>query len=285
MTETERPKSFFDTFRGSVLSSIPALSVVTFVLVAVKVFRASGMETSTTVAIVSTADVVALLKGVVLTLLPGFIAGVIATSIWWWAKSLPTGEDIKRLSESGEQKQYRKALAAGEFGLAWAMVGVGFFTISWPIFLAFFLPFLSCSVWITGRAFGKWRSAKVEVWLRRLMRIFGAGAATVSIAYLSLAQTVWLPLRLIEVQPGHSLALNGKALPSTFGAYVLSQDKDGASLLLEEPRAVVQVGPDVIKVDPQICIPPPSSARRFFLRTSQIIGLEEDPGSPYQICP
>ncbi len=70
----EEPKHLFETFRTRALASVPALSILTFVIVAVKVFRASGMETSTTVAIVSTADVIALLKGVVLTLLPGFLA-------------------------------------------------------------------------------------------------------------------------------------------------------------------------------------------------------------------
>jgi hypothetical protein len=106
------------------------------------------------------------------------------------------------------------------------------------------------------------------------------------IGYLSLAQTVWLPLRRIEVQPDHVVELmNGKPLPSPFGAYVLSQDSDGTSLLLDDPRAVVQAGPGAIGADPQICIPPPSGSRRFFLRPSQIIGLEKDPGSPYQTCP
>jgi hypothetical protein len=337
LTEGEQPKSFFDTFRGSVLSTLPALSVVTFLLAAIKVFRASGMETSTTAAIVTTADVVALLKGVVLTLLPGFIAVVIAASIWWWAESLSGGS----------------AISEGNLAFAWGMVGMGFFTVPWPIFMAFFIPMLIASVPLldqrlrrsegrqavrrrrllrtTSLGLGAFSLAYGAAWsimgdtssnafwtillvsflalffgliravdrtlekwdpnvhvprVRRTLRLFGAGAAAIMIAFLSLSQTVWLPLRVIEVQNGKTVELrSGEPLQSPFGAYVLSQGKDGASLLLDDPRAVVQVGPGVIGDDPQICIPGPSSARRLFLRASQIFHLDQDVGSPYQICP
>jgi hypothetical protein len=341
LTDNGQPKSFFDSFRGSALSSLPALSMVTFLLAAIKVFRASGMETSTTVAIVSTADVVALLKGVVLTLLPGAIAAAIAASIWWWAESLPGG------AGQGD------ALSGGNLAFAWGMVGMGFFTVPWPIFLAFFLPMLGTTVplldhRLRGRApkraaglvrllrtsalgvgafslayaaawsakgdtssnwfwtillvsflalfFGlyrpvdkllqKWDPDKHAPRVRRILRLFGAGAAAIMIAFLSLSQTVWLPLRTIDVQSGKTIDLKtGEPLRTPFGAYILSQGKDGASLLLEDPRAVVQVGTGIIADDPQICIPAPSSARRFFLRASQILHLEQDLGSPYQICP
>jgi len=73
---------FFDTLRGAILSSIPALSALVFVVVAVKVFRASYMETTTTVSIVSNADPFQLLKGVILTLLPGFLAALVAAAVW-----------------------------------------------------------------------------------------------------------------------------------------------------------------------------------------------------------
>jgi hypothetical protein len=55
--------SFFDTLRGAILSGIPALTALVFVVVAVKVFRASFMETTTTVSIISNADPFQLLKG------------------------------------------------------------------------------------------------------------------------------------------------------------------------------------------------------------------------------
>jgi hypothetical protein len=341
LADNEQAKSFFETFQHSVLTSVPALSVLTFLLVAVKVFRVSGMEASTTVAIVSTANTAALLKGVVLTLLPGFIAAVIAAAVWRWAESLPV---------AGEGTGMTTAHEAGDLALAWAMVAAGFFTIPWPIFLAFFMPMLLASTPLVDRrlssrktqivrikcgfrilalgisafsiAYGvAWASVgdtssnwfwtillvfflglfllvyrpvnqTLDAWdamhwrrARKILRVFGAGAAALMIGYLALSQTVWLPLRLIEVQPGKAIELNGQALPERFGAYVLTQDDKGASLLLETPRAVIQVGPKVIADNPQICIPEPSSFRRLFLRASQILHLESDPGSPYPVCP
>src|ERR1700682_5180372 len=85
MGAKEGSDNVLKTLQGTVWSSIPALSVLVFFAVTVKVFRAARMETTTTVAIVSSADTVALLKGVVLTLLPGFLAGVVAAGIWWWS--------------------------------------------------------------------------------------------------------------------------------------------------------------------------------------------------------
>jgi len=320
---------------------VPALSVLTFVLVAVKVFRVSGMEASTTVAIVSTANTVALLKGVVLTLLPGFIAAVIAAAIWRWVESLP---------DADEGTGVTTVHAAGDLALAWAMVTAGFFTIPWPIFLAFFLPMLVASAPLldqrlssrkrhiarmkhgfrilaigTGAfsiAYGvAWAAVgdtssnwfwtillvlflglfllayrpvnrTLDAWdamhwqrARKVLRVFGAGAAALMIGYLALSQTVWLPLRSIEIQPGPPIELNGRTLPERFGAYVLTQNDKGASLLLEAPRAVIELGPEVIADNPPICIPEPSSLRRLFLRASQILHLESDPGSPYPVCP
>jgi len=341
LADNEQAKSFFETFQHSVLTSVPALSVLTFVLVAVKVFRVSGMEASTTVAIVSMANTVALLKGVVLTLLPGFIAAVIAAAVWRWAESLPV---------AGGETGMTTAHAAGDLALAWAMVTAGFFTIPWPVFLAFFLPMLVASSPLADQRLSSrkrrivrmkrglrilamgtgafsigygvaWAAVAdtssnwfwtillvlflglfllayrpvnqtLDAWdgmhwqrARSTLRVFGAGAAALMIGYLALSQTVWLPLRLIEVQPGRAIELNGRTLPERFGAYVLTHDDKGASLLLEAPRAVIQVGPEVIAPNPQICIPEPSPLRRLFLRASQILHLESDPGSPYPVCP
>jgi hypothetical protein len=140
--------SFFDTLRGAILTSIPALSALVFVIVAVKVFRASMMETTTTVAIVSTANAVALLKGVILTLLPGFLAGLVAISIWWWGGVLP-----RRYSPPA----IRRALLSPQAGFAWAMVVTAFFTIWWPVFLLLLVPVLASTTalvarWKRGRA-------------------------------------------------------------------------------------------------------------------------------------
>ena len=128
-------KSFFETLRGGVLTSIPALSALVFVVVAVKSIRASGMEATTTVAVVSTADPFSLLKGIILTLLPGFLAGLTAASMWWWGGVLPTSDEVNSAHGAA-----RDALLSPQAFLAWAMIVMAFFTISWPIFLALFLP-------------------------------------------------------------------------------------------------------------------------------------------------
>jgi len=150
--EQEPGKSFFDTLRGAVVSSVPALSALVFVVVAIKVFRASMMETTTTVAIVSTADLVALLKGVILTLLPGFLAALTAASIWWWAGVLP-----ERLAGDDAPAAARRALFSPQAAFAWAMTVTAFLTIWWPIFLLLFVPVLATTVALLRRSHARTR--------------------------------------------------------------------------------------------------------------------------------
>ena len=135
-SQSQDDKTFFDTIRTTLLTSVPVLSALIFVVVSVKVFRAALMDTTTTVAIVSTADVVALLKGVILTLLPGFLAALTAAAIWWWAGVLPARLD----------RAHRDAAQRGLFSpqalWAWAMIVTAFFTVWWPIFLVLLVPVL-----------------------------------------------------------------------------------------------------------------------------------------------
>jgi hypothetical protein len=270
-------KSFFDTLRGALFASIPALSVLVFIVVAVKVFRASRMETTTTVAIVSTADVVALLKGVILTLLPGFLAALTAAAIWWWAGVLPEhaeGADPRRAAT--------RALLCPQAILAWALIVMAFFTVWWPIFLVLLLPVLFVTGVLIAQSLGRRLLATVP--LRRTLRVFGLVAAAVFVGLLTLEPSVWLPLRTITVAKG-TLTLNGKALPHQFPAYVLSSDEHGASLLLNDPRAVIQVGPNEIEKSMPLCVPPESRWRVLTLRASQVLGIDADPHSPYDVCP
>lgn len=272
MNAANNDKSFFETLRGGVLSSIPALSALVFVVVAVKVFRTSGMEATTTVAVVSTADVVALLKGVILTLLPGFLAGLTAASMWWWAGVLPKkGEEARTAAHA--------ALVSPQAFLAWAMIVMAFFTISWPIFLAFFLPIASATFLLLC---GPMTLAAA---LRPTLRAFGLGAAAVSIGFLTLTPSVWLPLRTVTVAPKHTVALQGHQLPTKFAAYVLSRDDRETSLLLADPRAVLQVSSSALEPAMPLCVPPESDSRWLFLRLSQVLGIDPDFHSPYDRCP
>jgi len=272
--DDEVSKSFIDTFRGVVLSSIPALSVFVFVVVAVKVFRASGMEATTTVSVVATADAVALLKGVILTLLPGFLAGLTAVSMWWWGGVLPRG--------TGRQEA-RAALISPQAVFAWALIVMAFYTISWPIFLALLAPIAFATLVLVRESRGR-PSSRAGL-LRPALRAVGVGAALVSIGFLTLTPTVWLPLRTITVAPGETVMLADEELPSPFAAYVLDRDEREASLLLADPRAVLQVASSRLDPEMPLCVPPESSARWLFLRLSQVLSIDPDFHSPYPECP
>lgn len=275
---------FLQTLRGTVLSSIPATSALVFFAVAVKVFRAARMETATTVAIVSSADIPALLKGVILTLLPGFLAGVVAAGVWWWSGSIASAD-----TETGEQASVEHSAWRGLFNprsaLMWSLLVMAFFTISWPAFLALFGPVAFCTVLLAIYTIRKSASNRLLRRMQVFLQAFGVLAAVTSIAWLALSPQVWLPLRLIEMKPGVVVTANGRQLPQRFGAYVLGTSEGATSLLMDEPRGVVYVPADAIKPNPPLCIHPASPLRWLFLRPSQISGLEGDYGSPYVECP
>jgi hypothetical protein len=332
---TDAP-TFFDTLRGTLLTSIPALSALVFVIVAVKVFRSSMMETTTTVAIVSTANAVDLLKGVILTLLPGFLAGLVAISIWWWGGVLPRSYD-----EPGSSDEIRRALFSPQAAFAWAMVVTAFFTIWWPVFLILLVPVLASTAalgarWARGPAAGEverrrlawelvlpplvittvlvvllvatglewpaffillvplvvlsaalvfgWSRRQPALRLRAALRVFGLVAAAVFVGILALEPSVWLPLRKVTFV-GPTPVLKRKPLPRNVAAYVLSSDDKSISLLLDKPRAVVQVDPRRVSNSMPLCVPPESSGRILTLRASQVLGIDPDPHSPYGTCP
>jgi hypothetical protein len=329
------PSGFFETLRGAVLTSIPALSALVFVIVAVKVFRASMMESTTTVAIVSSANAVALLKGVILTLLPGFLAGLAALAIWWWGSVLP-----ERIESTDADR--RKALGSAQAIFAWAMLVVAFFTVWWPVFLILAAPLLATTValcvlalrgtrepsnsqllrvaaftvpsvlvlvvtlsllaagvilWPTcvvlavlfivvalSAAFGWWPRRVPH--LRTAMRVFGLVAAAIFVGILALEPSVWLPLREVTFV-GRPPTLNPKKGPLDphVAAYVLSSDADSVSLLLQNPRAVLQISTTRVSPVMPLCVPPEATHRKFTLRASQVLGIDADPHTPYRECP
>jgi hypothetical protein len=163
------------------------------------------------------------------------------------------------------------------------MLTVAFFTVSWPIFLALLIPVgYVAVVLLPGRA-----AYDQRVRSRCAMALKGAGGAVAAVAlgFLALAPMVWLPLRTVTVVPGQVVSANGKEMPDQFAAYVLSSGKEGASLLLADPRAVISVGPGTIEDTMPLCVPPESPTRIFFLRASQMLGLDPDNHSPYPKCP
>jgi hypothetical protein len=276
--EDREGKSFLETIQNSVLTSIPVLSAVVFIIVTIKVFRVSGMETTTTVAVVSQADAFELLKGVILTLLPAFLEAMTAASLWAWARVLPRHSPNAR-------EAAKSALLSREAGVAWALTAIAFFTITWVVFLGFFLAALATTMvlvigWHSGKPLGQG--------LERL-RVFLMAAsflvAAVSIGSLMLASTPWLPLRAVSAAPNHTLVLKDAALPSKLGAYVLKRDDKGTSLLIDSPRAVLELAPGELESDMPLCVPSPGSGRWYKIRASQVVGIDSDVPSPYPVCP
>jgi len=294
--EDKAGKSFVELIQSSVLTSIPVLSAVVFIIVTIKVFRVSGMETTTTVAVVTQADAFDLLKGVILTLLPAFLEAITAASLWAWARVLPRrdreeGDPQLTIRGSNEervrsaQEAARGALLSWQAGVAWAFTAIAFFTITWVVFLGFFLAALATTlVLVLG-----WRSGKLPGHRLERLRVFLMGAsflvAAGSIGALMLASTPWLPLRAVSVAPNHTLVLKNAVLPRQFGAYVLKRDAKGTSLLIDTPRAVLEVGPRELESDMPLCVPSPGSGRWYKIRASQVLGLDRDVPSPYPVCP
>jgi hypothetical protein len=278
--EDKAGNSFLERIQNSALASIPVLSALVFIIVTIKVFRVSGMETTTTVAIVSQADAFELLKGVILTLLPAFLEAVTAASLWAWARVLPRDEPEGSAGEAA-----RSALWSREAGVAWAFTAITFFTITWTVFLGFFLAALVTTIvlvvgWRTGKPLGP-RLERLRVFLMGASFLVAAG----SIGSLMLASTPWLPLRAVSVAPNHTLVLKDAVLPRKLGAYVLKRDDKGTSLLIDTPRAVLEVGPGELESDMPLCVPSPGSGRWYKIRASQVVGLDRDVPSPYPVCP
>ena len=275
-TETDRTPSLLKGLETRVLTSIPVISALVFIVVTLKVFRVSGMETTTTVSIVSEADTFALLRGVIVTLLPGFLEALTAVSLWLWASRLPRRAD-------GVQARARAALLSPEAAVAWILTVTMFFTIAWPIFLLFFVPMIVTSVALYLAAdhpnAGRW-----VVRLRTSLLVVAFVVGTLSLGLLTLASNPWLPLQTITVASNHTLTLDNEPLPDRFAAYVLNQDDDDFTLLLDDPRAVVELKGGEIERKMPLCIPHETN-RGWKIRASQVLGIDPDDPSPYEECP
>jgi hypothetical protein len=184
-------KSLFDTLRIAIVAGLPALSGLVFVVIAVKVFRASLMETTTTVAIVSNADAVALLKGVILTLLPGFLAGLTAATIWWWGGVLPS-----RLDMADAKQAIGRALFCAQSFCAWAFAIIAFFTIWWPVFLLLAFPVLATTA---ALALQYWGPRTPTPALRVLLALALAGVTAAVIGLQERLGLSWAGLVVIPV--------------------------------------------------------------------------------------
>jgi hypothetical protein len=166
-------------------------------------------------------------------------------------------------------------------------IGVGINSRPRPFFVILLLALIVTGLWVFFRDQGKIPRAVWMEGFRFAIWITCIGAIVANVYFLALSPTVWLPRRLMQIEPGKSEVLDRAARPHQFGAYVLSSDDKRVILLLDERRAVVEVAPDMVAPHPPICVPARSGwlTRKLFLRPVQLLGLEADPGSPYVTCP
>jgi hypothetical protein len=57
------------------------------------------------------------------------------------------------------------------------------------------------------------------------------------------------------------------------------------TLLVDDPRGVIELPQDDLESAKPFCVPPESSTRWLSLRLSQVLHIDEDNHSPYQVCP
>lgn len=283
-TSGDHERTFLATLGGVVVTSLPVVSTVVFLAVTIKVFRVANMETATTVAVVSQADVIQLLKGVVLTLLPGFLASLVAASIWWWAGDIPKPAVRRDGVVAVDRTSARQATSPANprFVLVLASLAVAFFTLPWSVLLIFLLPVLAVVGLLQLQSVG--RAAAVRG-ARGVLRGASLLMAFAMIGSVALAPTVWLPVRAIQLHDGFSVELAGSRVHGEVAGYILSSDDSQTSLLLDDPRAVVTVPSDQVEPNASLCVFAPSSHRWMLLRASQKLGIDKDFGSPYPLCP
>lgn len=284
-TSPDPDKTFLGTLGGVVVTSLPVVSTAVFFAVTIKVFRVANMETATTVAVVSQADVIQLLKGVVLTLLPGFLASLVAACIWWWAGEIP--EFVATPDEAGTTAYVKAASHAASFAnprfiLVLAALVISFFTLPWSVMLVFLVP-VACAA--TLMRLQSHRHALGLRWARHVLRGAALLMSFAMIASLALSSTVWLPVRAIELQPGVVVELQQAKVSGQVAGYILGTAGEQTSILLHEPRAVVTVPTKGIAPNPPLCVFRPSPFRWALLRGSQVLGFDPDFGSPYVNCP
>lgn len=273
-------QTFLGTLTGAVISSIPVVSTIVFLAVAIRVFRVANMETVTTASVVGESDLIALLKGMVLTLLPGILAAIVSAAIWWWAGDIPApakGESSDGLRDSSQLAP----LLNPRFALVLVCLAIAFFTLPWTALVVFLIPVVAVVILLIARSCG-W-SGGIR-WARPVLRTSGLVLACVIIGSVVMRPTVWLPVRLVEFRDGYAVTLQDREVSGRVKAYVLSETDAQVSLLLDDPRAVVQVPADQIAPNPPLCVAAPASNRWMFVRASQVLGLDPDPGSPYIRC-
>ena len=244
-------------------SNLGTISVLSFLLVALKVFRVSDMETSTALAVITTADTGAVIRGVLISLLPAFVAVLIASYAWWRSQAAIKG----------------RAFPLRDW-VAWLLFALSLFivaTVAFVVLLALFLLMLQL-IRTYGRGGAERRFGALQA-----ASFLSAALALYFMGTFALERTsLWVPEERVAFSPKD---LAGQVFPpgaypnrnsssTTFIGYVLREGSETTPMLVESERGAVRV---FIKVPGKpvsrtVCLADPPSSSWFYRRPIQVLG-------------
>jgi uncharacterized membrane protein YidH (DUF202 family) len=253
-------------FQKWILTNLASISVLSFLVVAIKIFRVSDMETSTALAVVTTADTASVIRGVVISLLPAFLATLIATLAWWRSQA---------------------AIEGATFPLprwaAWLLFALSLFvvaTVAFVVLLVLFGVLLWLARSYTARRDGGSRRPLTGL---RLVSFLSAALALYFIGTFVLERTsLWVPEEKVRfaAEDLASQAFPPLAYPHedtsslTLVGYVLKQGDGVTTMLTESNRGAVRVFIRVpgTPLKRTVCLSDPPSNSWFYRRPIQVLG-------------
>jgi hypothetical protein len=253
-------------FQSWILTNLATLSVLSFLLVAIKVFRISDMETSTALAVVTSADTASVIRGVLIALLPAFLAALIATFLLWRSRAM-----------------IHQAAFPIPRWVAWVLFALSLFivaTVAFAGLLVLFLVMLGLIRWYLRRREDRPRGAMPGL---RLVSLVSFGLALYFMATFALERTsLWVPEEKVRfaaadltTQTFPRLAYPREDTRSvTFVGYVIKAEEGSTVMLTEsKPGAVrVLVRIPAVPLRRVICLPDPPSNAWIYRRPIQVLG-------------
>jgi hypothetical protein len=247
-------------------SNLGTISVLSFLLVAIKVFRVSDMETSTALAVITTADTGAVVRGVLISLLPAFLAVLIASYAWWRSQATIRGTAFP----------LRRWVAWLLFALSMFIVA----TVAFVVLLALFLVMIQLI-----RTYGPRRNGVNRRRFTALQAVsfVSAALALYFMGTFALERTsLWVPEERVTFAAkdlaGHVFppgAYPHRNVASTsFIGYVLREGDPTTPMLVESERGAVRIFIRVpgTPTSRTVCLADPPSSSWFYRRPIQVLG-------------
>lgn len=253
------------TFQKWLFTNFATISVLSFLLVAIKVFRVSDMETSTALAVITSADTASVIRGVLMSLLPAFVAALIASFLYWRSESLIRAQafPIPRW-------------------VAWTLLALALFIVATLAFILLAALFLA-TLWLVRRYVTPSEGNRPRsLWLQAVRWASFVFAVYFAVTFALERTSLWVPEERVRFaaadlarQAFPQLAYPRERTDSnTFIGYVLKQG-DGATVLLTEskPGAVrVFVRIPANPVRRSVCLADPPSNAWYYRRPIQVLG-------------